>query len=206
MSVKRRPSADVRAELLNAARHLFARRGYAGTSTKQIADMAGTFETSLYTHFESKAGIFSAAVIEPFAHLIDSFRISVAEQQDAPDDVLIRAFVNDLYGTVEAQREAVSAFVIAMREPDASEAQAIARQKVEAMFDELHHSGRLRAIAAGETGPGRPLTQRLMVGLVVAASVFSPWLFPGEHSAASSDAIKEAMVELLTRGVAGPQP
>jgi AcrR family transcriptional regulator len=206
VSAKRRPSADVRAELLNAASHLFARRGYAGTSTKQIADMAGTFETSLYTHFGSKAGIFSAAVIEPFSHLIDSFRGRLAEQRDVPDEVLIRAFVDDLYDTVEANREAVTAFVIAMREPDASEALAIARRKVEVMFDELHESGRRRAIAAGDTGPGRPLTQRLMVGLVVAASVFSPWLFAGPQPAASSDAIKEAMVGLLTRGVADSAP
>lgn len=203
MSVKRRPSADVRAELLSAASHLFARRGYAGTSPKQIADLAGTFETSLYTHFGSKAGIFAAAIIEPFTHVIDSFRRTLTEQRDAPDEVLIRAFVESLYDSVETHHEAVTAFVIAMREPDAFHALAVPRQKVEGMFNELHASGRRRAIATGEVGPGRPLTQRLMVGLVVAASVFSPWLFAAEDQRGdSSTAIKDAMVKLLTDGVA----
>ncbi|AEF37830.1 TetR family transcriptional regulator [Mycolicibacter sinensis] len=200
MAAKRRSSADVRAELLVAASHLFATRGWAGTSTKEIADRAGTYETSLYTHFGSKSGIFTAAVVEPFHEFIESFRATLATDHDAPEDALARAFVRDLYGTLEKHREAATAFVLATQEPEAREALSAARTALESVFDDLNTSGRARAEHLGIPGPGRPLTQRLMVGTVVAASVFAPWLFSDALDASKSD-IQEAMVEMFLYGI-----
>jgi len=119
MAGKRRSSADIRRELIAAASHLFATRGWAGTSTKEIASRAGTYETSLYTHFGSKAGIFIAAVVEPFQMFIDSFRATLAADHTAPEETLARRFVHDLYRTLEENREAVTAFVLAMQDPAA---------------------------------------------------------------------------------------
>ena len=198
---KRRSSSDVRRELLASASYLFGRRGWAGTSTKEIAAGAETYETSLYTHFGSKAGIFSAAVIEPFGQFIDSFRSTLADQQDASEEALVRTFVRDLYGCLEQHRDAVTAFVLAMHEPEAGEALAQARAALESLFDDLHASGRARAALTGDRGPGRPVTQRLMVGLVVASSVFAPWLLSGNSVDASSEDIQEAMVSMFLHGI-----
>jgi len=197
--VKRRSSADIRAELLAAAAHLFATRGWAGTSTKEIATRANTYETSLYTHFGSKAGIFSAAVVEPFQQFIESFRVTLARDHGAPDEHLARTFVRDLYGTLEEHREAATAFILAMQDPEAEEALGQARASLQSVFDDLYASGRTRAELVGEPGPGRPLTQRLMVGTVVAATVFAPWLLSGEP--ASADDVQDAIVELFLYGI-----
>ena len=199
MTVKRRSSAYVRAELLAAAAHLFATRGLAGTSTKEIATRANTYETSLYTHFGSKAGIFSAAVVEPFQQFIESFRVTLARDHGAPDEHLARTFVRDLYGTLEEHREAATAFILAMQDPEAEEALGQARASLQSVFDDLYASGRTRAELVGEPGPGRPLTQRLMVGTVVAATVFAPWLLSGEP--ASADDVQDAIVELFLYGI-----
>ena len=199
MTVKRRSSADIRAELLAAAGHLFATRGWAGTSTKEIATRANTYETSLYTHFGSKAGIFSAAVVEPFQQFIESFRVTLARDHGAPDEHLARTFVRDLYGTLEEHREAATAFILAMQDPEAEEALRQARESLQSVFDDLYASGRTRAELVGEPGPGRPLTQRLMVGTVVAATVFAPWLLSGEP--ASADDVQDAIVELFLYGI-----
>ncbi len=199
MAATRRPSAAVREDLLAAAGYLFARRGYAGTSTKEIAQQAGTYETSLYTHFGSKAGIFSAAVIEPFTEFVKSFRATLAQRQDAPEDVLIEAFVDDLYDSLASHHDAVMAFVLVMREPDAAEAVSVVQESLSEMFDALHAAGRSRDAQAGRPGPGRPVVQRLMVGLVVASSAFAPWLFAGEDL--DAQAIKRAMTELFVSGV-----
>lgn len=201
MAVKRRSSADIRRELLAAASHLFATRGWAGTSTKEIAARAGTYETSLYTHFGSKSGIFSAAVVEPFHQFIDSFRATMSTDHSAPEEMLARAFVRDLYGTLEEHREAATAFILAMQEPEAREALSQARASLESVFDDLNAGGRARAALVGEVGPARPLTQRLMVGTVVAASVFAPWLFSEEALGASTDDIQAAIVELFLYGI-----
>ena len=51
--------------LLEAAREVFALRGFRGARTKEIADKAGVSEALLYRHFGSKAGLFEEAILEP---------------------------------------------------------------------------------------------------------------------------------------------
>src|ERR1041385_6502583 len=46
--------------ILNAAKHLFATRGYENTSTVAIARAAGTSESQLIKHFGSKEGLLEA--------------------------------------------------------------------------------------------------------------------------------------------------
>lgn len=49
-------------QILDAAAALFGTRGYAGTSTRAIAELAGLRQPSLYYHFASKEEIFSRLV------------------------------------------------------------------------------------------------------------------------------------------------
>lgn len=53
-----------RACILNAARCVFARQGYAGTVVDDIAGQAGIAKGTLYLYFKSKEEIFLAALIE----------------------------------------------------------------------------------------------------------------------------------------------
>ena len=56
-----RPSADkTRADILKAARHLFAKQGFAGTSMSQIAKRAKVNQSLIYHHFEDKASLWKA--------------------------------------------------------------------------------------------------------------------------------------------------
>jgi AcrR family transcriptional regulator len=48
---------DTARSILDAAMKLFAEHGYAGTTTRAIADEAGVNEVTLFRHFGSKAGI-----------------------------------------------------------------------------------------------------------------------------------------------------
>ena len=49
-----------KAEILDLARGLFAEKGYAGTSMRDLADASGLLPGSLYAHFRSKADIVRA--------------------------------------------------------------------------------------------------------------------------------------------------
>jgi AcrR family transcriptional regulator len=201
MTTTRRSTAEVRADLIVAAGHLFATGGYAGTSTKEIAQRAGVYETSIYTHFGSKAGVFSAAVVEPFTEFIESFGRALADHRGASDAALVRAFVDYLYDALDEHHDAVMAFVLVMGEAEAGDALTQARASLDAMFEHLREAGSRRDAAAGRPGPGRPITQRLMIALVVASQAFAPWLFPDE---VSKQAIKDAMVQMLLEGVRTP--
>ena len=54
----RRKGATAREEILDAASELFTRKGFATTSTHDIADAVGIRQASLYYHFPSKRDIF----------------------------------------------------------------------------------------------------------------------------------------------------
>lgn len=61
------PIADeTRERLLDAAAQLFAERGYARATTRDLAAAAGVNEVTLFRHFGSKKNLF-AAVIERYA-------------------------------------------------------------------------------------------------------------------------------------------
>lgn len=45
-------------KILNAARDLFEKNGFAAATTKEIADLAGVSEVTLFRHFSSKRALF----------------------------------------------------------------------------------------------------------------------------------------------------
>lgn len=53
-----------RANLMQAARVLFAERGYAATATEEIVQQAGVTRGALYHHFRDKRDLFEAVFIE----------------------------------------------------------------------------------------------------------------------------------------------
>ena len=64
-----------RSALISAARALFARKGYAETSTPEIVKAAGVTRGALYHHFEDKEAVFRAVITEE--------HIAVAEEINA---------------------------------------------------------------------------------------------------------------------------
>lgn len=55
-------SGDTKQRIMDAAMELFAGKGFAHTTTKDIAAALGIKDASLYNHFKSKQDIFDAAV------------------------------------------------------------------------------------------------------------------------------------------------
>jgi AcrR family transcriptional regulator len=57
---RRRPGETAREEVLDAAGELFTTRGYAATSTREVAEAVGIRQASLYHHFRTKDDILEA--------------------------------------------------------------------------------------------------------------------------------------------------
>jgi TetR/AcrR family transcriptional regulator len=95
-AVRKLVPRDVRrTQLLDVAAALFSQRGFAGTTTRQIAAAVGTSETVLFRHFPTKESLY-AAILErwaPTAELdrwLDDLR-ALADTRD--DEALFRAVV-----------------------------------------------------------------------------------------------------------------
>jgi AcrR family transcriptional regulator len=58
-----RNAAETKERIIHAAQLLFARKGYAQCSVKEIADAAGVAASLIIKHFGSKAELFGAALI-----------------------------------------------------------------------------------------------------------------------------------------------
>src|SRR3954465_14667627 len=61
-----RSSLDTRANLIDAATAVFARRGYAGSSVSELVRTAGVTAPVLYHHFGEKAGLSHAVVARAY--------------------------------------------------------------------------------------------------------------------------------------------
>jgi AcrR family transcriptional regulator len=60
-----RPAAERRVEIIAAAQAVFVRANLQGARTRDIADVAGVNEATLFKHFPSKKALFEAAVMQP---------------------------------------------------------------------------------------------------------------------------------------------
>lgn len=95
--------AATRAALVDAARSLFARDGFAGASTTEILELAGVSRGAMYHHFVDKADLF-AAVYE------------VVEEQATTDIAMAAAAATD--DPLRALHLAVDAYLDAAEMPD----------------------------------------------------------------------------------------
>jgi AcrR family transcriptional regulator len=98
-------SQATRAKLVRAARHLFARRGFAGVGTEQIVRRAGVTRGALYHHFADKEALFLAAYEDVERELTEHIAGALLEAS-GPLDAMRRAtgLFLDACQTPEVQR------------------------------------------------------------------------------------------------------
>jgi AcrR family transcriptional regulator len=91
-STRKRESAQQRRDaILEAARTVFARKGYADTGVEDIAEQAGIGKGTLYLYFPSKEQIYLAALLEEARKLDITSREAMSAAEGWLDK--LRAFV-----------------------------------------------------------------------------------------------------------------
>ena len=90
-------SATTRGALLEAARSLFAERGFAGAGREEIAERAGVTRGALYHHFASKHELFAAVVEEMEAELGERLVTAATSAEDPLEQLRAgcRAFLDN---------------------------------------------------------------------------------------------------------------
>ncbi|MEO1199097.1 MAG: TetR/AcrR family transcriptional regulator [Pseudomonadota bacterium] len=182
-------SQSTRGALVKAARSLFVRNGFAGTSTPEIVKAAGITRGALYHHFADKTDLFRAVVhneFEAVARQID--RYALQEDVSAIDALLFGS-----RGYLSAMREPGRVQLMLIDAPA-----VLGRQDLDAIDRETSadtlRNGLRAAMTAGEirTLPLDALTAQLSALFDRAAMAI-----------AQGDALEDhlAVIEAIIRGL-----
>ena len=97
-----------RAQLLQIAAEMFAERGYAQTTVRDIADAGGILSGSLYHHFPSKEAMLTEMLTSFLGGLEERFR-AVIEASAGPRDAL-DGLITEAFRSIDADRHAVALY------------------------------------------------------------------------------------------------
>ncbi len=73
------PEVETQTRILEAAKKLFARRGYDGTTTRDLAQAAGVAEGTIFRHFESKKAILIEVATQGWVELLTDLLTELSE-------------------------------------------------------------------------------------------------------------------------------
>lgn len=166
----RRSGDEVRHLLLVAARELFSEKGYAETTTREIIKRAGVSDQSLFSHFESKQGLFEAAMLEPLGEFIGAYVAagSSVPLQDTGSEEMLRRYVEGLYDLIVANRQVFLALSPAQVEHEPARGIIAEIENFSARFADSH-----------ELDFDPVFASRAVLSLVVSLALFQDSLLPG---------------------------
>lgn len=105
VGIRQERQQRTRESLLDAAAHVFARRGYSGASMPEIAREAGVSTGAIYSNFSGKQELFLAMMVSVAQAGADARARSVANLDDR--EQLIEEMVGAWIGTVDEGSEMV---------------------------------------------------------------------------------------------------
>lgn len=107
---------QTRQAILNAAKELFIRQGYAATTMRQIARDAGVTVAAIYNHFAGKDVVFDA-LLRQAVPLDDLSRLLDAAHGD-PAEVVLRSLFRGVMALMEAHQDYLALALIDAQERD----------------------------------------------------------------------------------------
>jgi len=128
---RRLPAAQRRQQLLDTAASMFAKRGYAGTTTSELAKEAGVTEPIIYRHFSSKRELFIALIDETGEQTIERWESALTSCEDPGDKLRLLIGANPM---VESHGDRVYRVIVqAMTEIDDAEILAAITRHMKAL-------------------------------------------------------------------------
>src|ERR1035437_10894341 len=102
-------------KIVQAAGKLFARQGYNGTSTREIAQLADVSENTLFRHFDRKENIFWAAIRWHLTRLKPTQDLLRGIERGDSLEVVLPKIIKMLEDTVDYRAELISLISISRR-------------------------------------------------------------------------------------------
>lgn len=125
---KRLPATERKAQLLDTAAAVFAKYGYSGTTTAELAKAAGVSEPIIYRHFKNKKELFIALVQQSGADTLALWEQELAGATD-PAERLIRLIGSNPMVTIKGNLR-YRVIVAAMTEVEEPEVQKALQEHI----------------------------------------------------------------------------
>lgn len=173
---RRRTREDVEGRIISVARELFAERGYAAATTREIARVADVSETLLFRYFGDKAQLFDAVISTPFNALMEDF---MAHQREKLGGALDGDGAHQMFVAVfelfENNRELLSAAYFGRHRGE----EGLPPVRGMAPFFERALAAQLASNGGADAGINVDTGVRLGFGMIASAVLMRDWLFAG---------------------------
>ncbi|NJK59013.1 MAG: TetR/AcrR family transcriptional regulator [Oscillatoriales cyanobacterium SM2_1_8] len=192
--------ADTRSKILQAARQLFARKGFDGTTTKDLAAAAGVAEGTLFRYFSNKKAILEEVATQGWLQLLTDLLTELSEMASYRSiaQMMCRRMAN-LQENLEIMRVC---FMEVQRHPDLQ-----ARVQTEAVdkMTEIAEVYFAEAIAKGvyRANLDPKVVARVFVGMFAIAG-FSHETLGDSTSPFELKAMAEGIADIFLHGVLTP--
>jgi AcrR family transcriptional regulator len=153
-TVRRRlPADERRRNILDAARQIFAQRGYHGAGIAEIAAKCGCSEPNLYRHFPSKQALFAAVLLDA-AELVRARVDPIFAESDNPlaafSEVAKIASTDELFIEILSLRTLATSLV---SEPEIRDALAQTLREMHARITDLMARSREQGLLRADVDP-----------------------------------------------------
>ena len=169
----------VEVRIIEASVQLFARRGFRGTSTRQIAHLAEVSEATLFRHFPRKTGLFWAAAESRLKQLKLGRNLQNSLANDLNPDEVIPLIVTFLLETEAQEPQLLPLLYVAANELRGSE--RMFKEHLGPIFDSLNDYFR-RCSAKGTVCNLDPSLVTLGMAAAIGAHRSLHQLFAGKGS------------------------
>lgn len=181
---------DTETRILQAAQRLFARQGYGGTTTRDLAQAAGVAEGTLFRHFESKKAILVKVAADGWTELLTDLLTELSEMANykAIDQVMLHR-IHDLPHNADLMR---ICFIESQLHP---ELQGDVQSEILAKMVDVTEAFFQTAI---DRGIYRPLNPRVLAQIFLGMFAIAGFT----HSALGEQTAASAPVEAFGKGLA----
>lgn len=200
MQMFHRPSqaeGETRSRILQAAQRLFARKGYDGTTTHELAEAAGVAEGTLFRHFENKKAILVEVVTQGWVEILTDLLTELSEMGSykAIAQVMRKRMLN-LHQNADLLRVC---FMEAQFHPDL-------RDRIQTeVIDKMSDVSEAFFQTAMDRGIYRKMDPRIIsrvfLGMFTVAGFSRDTILPGDASPQAMQQMAEGIADIFLNGV-----
>ena len=188
---------ETRTRILNAAQRLFARKGYDGTTTRDLAHAAGVAEGTLFRHFSSKKSILVEVATQGWSEILTDLLTELSEMGSykAVSQVMQRRMLH-LHDNADILRVCFmeSQFHPELRDRIQSELVEKMTDVAEAFFQTAMDRGIYRPLNA-------KMVARVFLGMFVVAGFSHNTIMDPKASPKAMQAMAEGIADIFLNGV-----